>query len=218
MKTPDGSGINSVPVHELGSGDVIRFANFADLGKFEDQIAANIEPNMSEEAAGTWAARTAIKQLMRPERFDGRLFNGSLLNPELRVVSDAYQRLLTVRDRGHQLNGSIRPKTLVLSDEARVELAEKYKGFIFSADLHSSGRGVVDKVVAEVWYAPAAIERRKGKRVRTSRYGAAVRRITTKPVADKTILESVEIGSRIAAYHAEQQALLLGEIPTPFRN
>lgn len=79
----------------LRAGSVIEFADITELPSFEDQIAAEIDPEMTAGQADVWAGRIAIQDLIRPSKFNGRIADVAL-----HVLDNPYVRLVTAQDRG----------------------------------------------------------------------------------------------------------------------
>lgn len=140
--------INSIS--ELIPGDVIEFADITELPAFEDIVFAEIDPSMTDRQREAWMGRVALKDLIRPPKF-----NGSIANINLEVMENPYDRLLDANDRGWTFrgrgNGSLNYK---LTNQYAEELIPRYRGFVFTADAKSSGRGVVGQISTEIWYKP----------------------------------------------------------------
>lgn len=122
-------------------GMTIEFVDATELHAFEDALGPHIQPGLDTEL---WSSRVALKELLRPPKFNGRIGNLALS-----VMDEPRNHLLNSRDRGWQIKGTNLNKT---NSWAYGE--DPFTGFTFTADAFSSGRGKIGQIQAELWYAP----------------------------------------------------------------
>src|SRR4051794_1133380 len=143
-------------LEDLQSGDVIRFADIAELAAFEDMLAGVVAPKHDPEL---WAARTHLREHIKPPKY-----HGNIMNIELTVMEDPYKRLLDARERGW--SSSSREMRLDNVPHVSPELAAgylpKFKGFTLTAEPRSSQPGLRgQQIQAELWYFPLKPDRHK---------------------------------------------------------
>ena len=129
-------------------GNVIEIPDLNELILFEDLIAEDVDPDYDEYL---WEARPDLEEyrLLVPTNFYGKLRSIELL-----VMENPYDRLLDANQRGWTFKKSS-SKNLELTNELNQKLlVPRYRGFALTAETHSSGRGVVGQIQAEMWYYP----------------------------------------------------------------
>lgn len=131
-------------MEQLKPGDAIEFADIAELVTFEDIIAKEVDSNYDP---ALWTGRQQLRGLLRPAKFNGRIVDIKLI-----MMNKPYQRLLDANQRGWNVGGSSRNRTLRTNDAESLE--DRYKGFIFIADARSTGRGSMGQIQTELWYYP----------------------------------------------------------------
>jgi hypothetical protein len=198
----------SIPesIEELVAGDVILLDDITKMALFEDLVAEGVDPSMNQLELNSWTGRVGIRNLLRPAKF-----NGNIGNIQLVKMNDPFGRLFDARQRGWSFGGSrvSIPKNPTLDQEVR----DSYRGFTFTADASSSGRGIIGQIQAELWFGLVSINRGIQTRTHTngevvkfkynakctsSNGGASVRRIVTKPkIENETFLELDESSRRI---------------------
>lgn len=163
---------------ELQPRDAIEFTDLAELPAFEDIVAAEIDPDMTPHQTVVWESRPHIKNYLRPPEF-----NGPMLNVRLEVMDDPYARLLDARKRGWRFVGLTGTSTRELKSKFADRLIPRYRGFKFTADAHSSGKGTVAQVQSEMWYYPVPLTEVRGRVAKntTPSGGASVIRVLTRP-------------------------------------
>ena len=163
-------------VEQLTPGTLIQLNSIADLAVFEDTIAEQIDPDMSPTMRVAWMGRAAIKDLIRPPKF-----NGTIANIGLVVMEEPYEQLLTARERGWKFNHGKTSQQI----SSKENVTNSLKGFTFIADAHSNGRGIIGQIQAELWFSEVpAYEKKNNTQLQknTTAYGGrSVRRIITKP-------------------------------------
>lgn len=147
---------------EFAPSTVILLRDATELAPFEDIVAATIDPNYARFNQGAWQGRVALKELIRPPRF-----NGTIRDIALEIMEEPHARLLDVRERGFMLSGAGAGK----SDD--VDIARFYKGFHLTATPASSRPGDLGQIQADIWYGPPT-QSSKG-------HGMPIRRFVTKP-------------------------------------
>mgnify|MGYP001229691712 CR=1 FL=1 len=204
-------------ISELPAGSVIEFDDITELPAFEDQLANEIDPYMGGSSTDMWAGRTALRDFIRPPKFNGRI--GNIV---LHVLENPYEQLITAGGRGVKFTrrGGSGGSSAQLSSEFEDVLAPLYKGFLFTASANSSGRGEIGQIQSELYYCPSPLMRVGNgiyKNV-TARAGASVLRIVSKPVivAEDAFTELEETSRRIA-YRVLSDGLK-NPLPQPFRN
>jgi hypothetical protein len=134
-------------VDTLQPGNVIEFADIAELVAFEEVIASEVDPEYNPVI---WASRQALRDLIRPPTF-----NGTMADIRLEVMADPYDRLLDARERGWKIGrgqGSFR-----LKSELAEELIPRYRGFTLLANPKSSRPGSLSQIQSELWYYPTPL-------------------------------------------------------------
>lgn len=162
---------DNYPQSRLRFPNVFTFDDITQLPSFEDAVARDIHRFDRIAHIQAWQGRVALRDAIRPPRF-----NGSIRNIEMAAMEDPYDRLLDVSERGWKLQNG-------MSSTARrdIESARKNtRGFVFRADAHSSGRGVIGQIQAEIWYirVPQATD---GRLKLSNAAGSPVGRRITKP-------------------------------------
>jgi hypothetical protein len=133
-------------LQKLTPGDAILLDDITQMPAFEDMVAEQVDPTMTPAMRDAWAGRVVIRDLLRPPRF-----NGSLTDIKLVVMEAPLDRLFDARERGWTFSrhiGSGYPINRPHDDE----ITGSYQGFELMANAHSTGRGVVGQVQAEIWY------------------------------------------------------------------
>lgn len=135
-------------VRAFQPGDIITFGDITELPDFEDYVAENMFPNMTPTQMNAWKGRAALRDLVRPPAFNGRI-----ADIRLEVMVDPYAQLMNARERGWRFggtNGNPKPRT----NEFAFEAEELSEGFVFTADAKSSGKGSIGEIQSELWYVP----------------------------------------------------------------
>ena len=167
--------INESDASQFEYPNVLTLNDATELPEFEDLVANDIYPYASEDRIAAWQGRVALRDLIRPPKF-----NGSLRNIEILSMEDPYDRLLDARERGWSITGGTLPRKDI--DTAR----EGTRGFLFTADAHSSGKGIIGQIQSEMWYLRAPASRGSWFYVDTSTSsGSAVVRRVTKPKLER---------------------------------
>lgn len=213
-------------VETLIPGDVVTFRDITELPSFEDILVATIAPDLDKEA---WAVRPSIRELIRPDKF-----NGSIKNIRLTTMEDPYARLIDAPMRGWK---SKKGKQLgagsELSTEMEALIRPRYRGFILSADAQSTGRGSLGEIQAELWYFPTLLDKTPAgiagqaetdvRRRTTERdlargiYGSGVGRITTQPRIARGVVHELNATSQKIAFDVLKDAYAK-MILTPMRS
>lgn len=185
-------------IRDLTPDTVICFDDLTQLTDFEDRVATEIDPYYDRAA---WAGRMPIRELIYPKRFNGRI-----VDIILRPVPSPYDLMTSHTERGvkfTRLGGGV-SGGIELTSEFKEELVPRYMGFQFAAGAHSSGRGVIGKIGAELYYYPAPLQWNNGpgtiSRPHTSSFTGSVKRVVSKPVITEGSLEDVIEESRRIAY------------------
>lgn len=152
------------PTVLLQPGNVIELGNIRELSEFEDMVALGIHPEMSRLQRDAWAGRTALKDCIRPAKF-----NGTIADIRLEVMHDSYERLLDARERGFRFPRGVTPRRL--TGQFAERLSGNYRGFILVADATSAGRGTIGQIQTELWYAPVPLSNHQVTREYTKKSG-----------------------------------------------
>jgi hypothetical protein len=193
-------------IDELVPGDVIQLDDITKMPIFEDLVAEQVDPSMTQSMRNAWSGRVGIKDLLRPAKF-----NGTIGNIQLVKMDDPFERLFDARQRGWSFGGSrvSIPKNPTLDQEVR----DSYQGFTFIADASSSGRGTIGQIQTELWFGLVSIYRKVQTRTNINgevvKYpsnhkssaangGASVRRIVAKPkIENKAFFKLDETSKKI---------------------
>lgn len=153
-------------IGELEPGDVVTFDHIGEVPAFEDLVAQHIDSQMADLDLEsyrhaslnvyTWAGRVPIKNLIRPPKFNGSLTEISLIKME-----DAYERRLSVQDRGLKFaksngGGGGGRKHMTIHGPAAEQQMAMYQGFELVADAQSSN-GWTGQICTEVYYYPVPV-------------------------------------------------------------
>lgn len=212
-------------IAELAPGTVIGFGDITELPAFEDMIASEIDPRITNIYRDAWAGRTAIRELVRPAKFNGRI--GDIM---LTVMNEPYERLCDANERGIRFTrgkgGGTGGSQSRLTENLDV-LVPQYKGFIFTASAYSSGRGLIGQVQTEAYYFPTHFTNRPDKSdgspggrslALNKSAGSSVRRVVAKPViASEGAFIELNEASRCIAYDVLRKSLRNAK-PQPFHN
>ena len=171
---------------DLEPGSLITFNNFGELSSFEDQLADEVDPNMTVSMREQWSGRIPIEDLIRPSRFYGNIKDISLT-----VMPDAYSRLLDARERGIRFSH--------YAFKRGKDVPYYYYGYILSASATSTGRGHIGYIGAELWYRYCNNPGSNG--------GMRVKRIVSLPQIDETAFVNLEDTSRAIGYRVLQQSI-----------
>ncbi|HSW97541.1 MAG TPA: hypothetical protein VLF89_06985 [Candidatus Saccharimonadales bacterium] len=185
-KSPDpqeGDESPKAPETQLKPGNIIELADIRDLVRFEDIIAEGVYPGYDPEL---WAARTPLRELIKPAKF-----NGTIANIQLKVMADPYDRLLDADKRGWESMGKQGlGKKFKLTEENEEAFKPTYLGFEITADGKSTSPGNRGQIQAELWYYRHAQERKRAS------YGREINRVMTKPKLEKELFVLFEAQSR----------------------
>lgn len=138
---------------ELMPGDSIHFDDITQLPAFEDYIASMVDPDMTDSMQQAWNGRVALRDIVRPPKF-----NGSIRDIQLVVMEDPYDRLLDLKERGWKLN-----KSRLGNPTSQSDVVDSFQGFTFIADALSSGRGTIGQIQAEIWYNCVPLQKRPAR-------------------------------------------------------
>lgn len=200
------------PISTFQPGDVIELGEISKLAEFEELVATDLQPNMTKIQRDVWAGRVALKELIRPPKF-----NGSLVNVRLEVMDEPYSRLLVARERGMQFHLKGRPPQ---NNPVNVGT---WRGFKFITDARSSVPGFKAQVQTELWYVllPYIPRITKGTlksgeersyltrcRMTNSNSGASIRRTVAKPVLEKHKFIELNENSRKIGFSVLQKAMM----------
>lgn len=206
-------------------GNIISFGDITELAAFEEVLAHVVNP---EHDVNLWAARIALRDLIRPPKF-----NGTIGNINLTVIENPYDRLLDAVDRGWRVGRGVAQRAL--STEKSRQLIARFHGFGFTADAMSSGRGITGQIQTELWYyplipkvVPAGTKLRgynitssgeKKEFIYTSKkdllshanvdnLGKTINRVVAKPKYEKEKFIKLNEGSRRIGFELLQQAMM----------
>ena len=205
-------------ISDVAPGAVIEFADITELPLFEDQLAAEIDPEMTMREADAWAGRVAIRDLLRPTRptnFNGR-FGDIVLTP----MQEPYEQLITGPQRGIAFGykGGLGGSSAILSSEHAPLQIPRYRGFTFLANAISTGRGVVGQIQAELFYYPVSVTGAAQYKNVSNTGGASVKRVVSKPVVtDEASFVAVHKDAKRIAYSVLRNNLH-NPLPKNFRN
>jgi hypothetical protein len=148
-------------------GNVITLIDATQLHEFEDLIAAEVNPHMGPPDLEAWGGRTALKDILRPSKFNGRI-----INIALEVMHNPQNDYCRQQDHGFR-----EPVSHNISH-----------GFNLTADAKSSGRGVVGQIQGYLWYASTDahyVADAKGRTIKHTYSAGGVRRIFHGPRYEK---------------------------------
>jgi hypothetical protein len=203
----------SDPVSFIRPPIIITLDDITQFPAFEDVVADDIQPIRLEGQREAWEGRVPIRNLLRPPKF-----NGSIRSIALMAMEDPYDRLLDARERGWAFPHGGKTVRRLDIDEAR----EYTRGFTFTADAQSSGKGIVGQIQAEMWYMRAPYNEHRYIRlnenkelvVRTSSSfstgnhgGAIVYRRITKPKLEKDAFIRADAESRKIGWAVLREAM-----------
>lgn len=197
----------ALKISSLEPGNIIEFDNITDIEPFEDMLANEIVPFMLGRQLDAWAGRIAIKNLIRPPKFNGRIGDISL-----EVMDEPFERLHDVRDRGLQYMRGAGKYSKLEENKFRDELIAKYRGYKFRAVASSTGRGKIGEINSEIWYFPVSLK--QAEITHTPRHddslhsGSAVARVLTKPKLEKDNFNKVHADSKRIGFDVERKGKL----------
>jgi hypothetical protein len=157
-------------ISDLRPGDAIELADVTQLPAFEDMVAEVVDPGMTESMRDAWAGRVAIRDALRPPKF-----NGNILDIKLVVMDEPYQRLFDANARGWTFARGY-GKSIPANRTSDQDAIDSYHGFIFTADASSSRGGVVGQIQSELYY--GLVPERKSRKRYTSSESGQERRYT----------------------------------------
>jgi hypothetical protein len=207
----------SIPVSEvLKPGDVIEFGDITQLPEFEDLVAMNMFPDMTQIQLNAWKGRAGLRDIIRPPKF-----NGTISDIQLEVMADPYQQLMTARDRGWTFPTSRpSPRTNEFAQDAEISS----EGFVFTANAKSSGVGVVGQIQTEIWYVPVPryarskafttlsgkinVQSRGVEQLAQQNGGAVVQRHVAKPKIDTAAFIELDARSKIIGFAVLQYQMM----------
>ncbi len=207
----------STTITSLAPGTIISFGDATELSAFEDLLVAEIDPNQSERSLELWAGRVALKDLIKPPKF-----NGTIKDIRLEVMADAGNRLMDARDRGIAFGRSGGWAKQNLDSLARTN-SEETKGFLFTAVAHSTGRGNIGTIGAEMWYwkikeTPFRItyQRKTGETVEKeyrrsadqANGGISVRGVVSKPIIIEAVFTALDIEAKTIGFEVLRRSLM----------
>ncbi len=137
------SDIKKFTLDSLQPGSSIQFSDATELHAFEDLLAPLVDSSYNAEL---WSGRTALNDLWRPEKFNGRI-----TDLQLTVMSDPHDRLLDARERGWTI---IKGRSYKRTTDETLNGIKNFVGFTFTGMARSTGRGNVGQIQAELWYGP----------------------------------------------------------------
>jgi hypothetical protein len=193
--------MSELPPHRILEPDsIIEFGDVAELTSFEDDIAKNMFPNMTSIQLNAWQGRVALKGLVRPPNFNGRV--GDI---QLHVMTDPYPLLMSARERGLKFGGE-RGKPTPRVNEFVSEAESLSEGFVFTANAYSSGAGIIGQIETELWYVPVprspiyktytresgrlTLQSRGAEQLAGQNGGAIVQRYVAAPTVSKNDIEN----------------------------
>lgn len=192
----------------LKPGTIIEFGDISEIPQFEDGIATTIDAEVSQKFPlrsnrldlNAWRGRTAITGLIRPPKF-----NGSVVDIKLEVMEDPYEQLVSADDRGWSLGRGRGRKHLELHlSERSKSLTELYRGFKFTADAKSSGRGTIGQILTEMWYYPLSFNAGQQRQRASNAGGCVVRRVVAKPIIEAENFQRLDEQSRRVGFKVLQ--------------
>lgn len=208
----------------LQPGDVVKLSDITELPMFEDLVADQIDPTMSQAMRDAWSGRIAIRDLVRPPKF-----NGTIAYIELVTMDNPYDRLSNARERSWVFNSKGGVPNKIIEDE---RVIGSFIGFTFLAEARSSGRGVIGQIQAELYYGRVPYEQKRESRQlkngttayydystkRTAMHaGASVQRyVTTPKIEREKFMELDENARRIGLAVLHQNTM--HPIVQPIRN
>jgi hypothetical protein len=131
------------------TGVPIKFGSMSELNDYEDVIrdATDLGNALRQDVFANWDGRQKLKDIVRIRKFNGRLLNIQLV--PLETDPDVY----TILETQSFVGGG--KKTL---DDTK-NTPECVNGFEFSADAHSTGRGIIGAIHSYLIYAPLSTSR-----------------------------------------------------------
>lgn len=170
---------------------------------------------MTDLQAAAWSGRVAIRELLKPPKFNGRI--GNII---LSVIENPYEQLINAHNRNVTFTrkGGIGGQNLTRSSERADKTLPLFKGFTFTAEATSTGRGVIGQIQAELYYFPVSLKRnyvsssRQPYKDVTNAAGSSVKRVVSKPeiASEQSFIELADT-SRLIAY-----SVLRSNIKRPF--
>ncbi len=175
-------------------------------------LAVAIDPTMTEKMWACWRGRMPIAEVLQAPKIDGRSFAGTIANIRLVEMDNAYYRMHDANCGDEwEFIGKNKPGSYS-DDEVR---KQAFRGFAFTADALSAGRGLVGQIQALLWYGP--VPAKIGNRVRvtpggevehyqvrtkitTASGGMSVQRYVTKPKVKTGDFEQLADVSRRVAH------------------
>ena len=164
------------------SGDSIELNDINQLSTVEDMVALEVVPNMTASQFTQWKGRVAVRDLIRPPKF-----NGSLANIYLEVIDEPYTKLLENNENGTKFVQSKGPANI--ADKNLETLIESSKGLKLTADAKSTGAGTIGTIQTELFYTPIF------GNGNIHSYGP-VRRFVTVPTIDKDAFAQLDDESK----------------------
>lgn len=206
---------------ELQPGEVIRFADMRELVLFEDLLAPLVDPLANVRL---WEGRKQLGDILRPSKF-----YGTIRDITLEVMANPYEKLLDANERGWTFSGSTGNKAR--TQEGAELIIERYLGFTFDAEAHSSNPSFRGRIGAELWYFPSShqlvkagsvvgfnvlkngemsprVLRNDSRKSRGNHTGEAIRRVVTKPHYDRKNFEAAYDNSRSIGFAVLRESMI----------
>jgi len=181
----------------LRPGDVISFADLAELVTYEDDIIAEIKPDYNSEV---WITRMPLREFIKPPKF-----YGTVSNIELTVMGDPYTQLITASERGVKLGKGRGAYKISQDNEAM--LASQYKGYVLTADAYSTGRGKIGQIQSELWYYPFT-KNNCAVATRGSAFGMEIARAIASPRLEGADFITIQEDARRIGYQVLRSAMM----------
>ncbi|CAN5150225.1 hypothetical protein BH09PAT3_BH09PAT3_2070 [soil metagenome] len=141
-------------------GDILRLYTPEQMVSFEDAVAHEIDPHMSELEMHTWEGRIALHHALQAEGFD------SFGAVELHALDRPYQQLLQSPQNGWRFSEGTRAPV----KQETAHLA-KTIGYLVTAERYENGEPA-GLVQSGLWYVPSLlsqnINRARSKAIRKS--------------------------------------------------
>ncbi len=191
---------------DLIPGDFILLDDITQLPKIEDMVAEYIDPEATKSMRDAWCGRVAIKDLVRPPKF-----NGTIADVKLVVMDEPYERLFDAVERGWRFMKG-RGSGVPVKRFSDGVTPDGFFGFTFVANAKSTGKGTIGQIQAEIFYGGIATQTLTSRTLKSGEVsrasytfkqtvmhaGSSVQRYVTKPkIEDKLFIELDENSKKI---------------------
>ena len=131
----------------LAPGTIIVLSDMTQLAGFEDTLVPLVDPAFD---INLWQGRIALSEMLRP-KVGNKPFNGRCTDISIKVLADPYYRMLECTEQGYKFQGSNGKKRESQTGQSSID---SYFGFMFKANMKSSGRAVDRSFDVVAFYAP----------------------------------------------------------------